>query len=77
LAEGLEDEDRNRVRDAEDEVLDHLDRTGYRTFSDRALAVQNHLPLFLRAIEEKLVRGDVGRTRRVVIDHAALPHGAF
>ena len=59
------------------EVLDDLDRAGYRTFSDRAMAVQNHLPLLLRAIEQKLVRGDVGRTRRVVIDHAALPDGAF
>jgi transcriptional regulator with XRE-family HTH domain len=59
------------------EVLDDLDRTNYRTFETRVLAVQNHLPLLLRAIEDKLAQGDVGRTRRIVIDHKALPDDAF
>jgi transcriptional regulator with XRE-family HTH domain len=59
------------------EVLDDLDRTGYRTFADRAGAVQKHLPLLLRAIEKKLEHGEVGRTRRIVIDHSALPGEAF
>lgn len=59
------------------EVLDDLDRTNYRTFSDRVLSVQNHLPLLLRAIEEKLARGEAGRAKRLLIEHADLPEGAF
>lgn len=60
------------------EVLDDLDRTSYRTFADRALAVQNHLPLILRTIETKLEGGEAGRVRRVVIaSHRDLPPGAL
>ena len=59
------------------EVLDDLDRTNYRTFADRVLALQNHLPLILRAVETKLAAGLSGRTRRVLVAHQDLPADAF
>jgi len=59
------------------EVLDDLDRTNHRTFDERAASASKHLPLILRAIEDKLASGGVGKARRVVIAHADFPAGTF
>jgi transcriptional regulator with XRE-family HTH domain len=57
------------------EVIDDIDRTNYRSPTDRVKAVQNHLPIFLRAAEEKIARGLTGD--RIALDHQAFPIGTF
>jgi transcriptional regulator with XRE-family HTH domain len=56
-------------------VIDDIDRTNYRSPAEQAKAVQNHLPIFLRAAEEKLVGGVAGD--RIVLDHQAFQPGTF
>jgi len=56
-------------------VIGDMDRANYRTPIERAKAVQNHLPIFLRAAEEKIARGGIGN--RIVLDHQAFPTGTF
>jgi transcriptional regulator with XRE-family HTH domain len=52
-------------------VIDDIDRTNYSNPTERAKAVQNHLPIFLRAVERKIVDGATGD--RIVLDHDAFP----
>jgi transcriptional regulator with XRE-family HTH domain len=59
------------------EVLDDLDRTNYRTFNERVASAQKHLPLILRAIEEKLAAGGGAKAKRLVIVHDDFPAGTF
>jgi transcriptional regulator with XRE-family HTH domain len=56
-------------------VIDNIDRTNYRNPTERAKAVQNHLPIFLRAAEQRIVGG--GANDRIVLDHQAFPPGTF
>lgn len=59
------------------EVIDDIDRTNARSFAERAGIVQKHLPIFLRAIELKLIAGDIVERNRVIIDTNSLPEGAL
>jgi transcriptional regulator with XRE-family HTH domain len=59
------------------EVLDDLDGANHRTFNERAASASKHLPLILRAIEDKLSAGDLGKARRLIIAHADFPAGTF
>lgn len=59
-------------------VLDDIDQvTGRTSNSERVLSLQNHLPIFLRAVEEKLIRGEDGDDGRIVINARDLPAGAL
>jgi transcriptional regulator with XRE-family HTH domain len=58
-------------------IVDDIDRASYRTEAERVKAVQNHLPQFLRAAEEKIIRGDMIDGARVVLAHGDFPAGTF
>lgn len=59
------------------DVIDAIDRTNDRTPEERIKAVQNHLPIFLRAAEEKLVSREVSAQRRIVLVREDFPAGTF
>jgi transcriptional regulator with XRE-family HTH domain len=58
-------------------IIDDIDRASYRTEAERVKAVQNHLPQFLRAAEEKIVRSDVLDDDRVLLTRSDFPTGTF
>jgi transcriptional regulator with XRE-family HTH domain len=59
------------------EVLDDLDHTNYRTSEDRRMAVQNHLPVFLRATEQAIINGHISDGDYIVLSHNKFPDGTF
>lgn len=58
-------------------VIDDIDRTSYRTADLRVKAVQNHLPLFLRAAEEAIVSGQEAVSDEVILHRELFPAGTF
>lgn len=59
------------------EIIDDIDRTNYATVEQRVTAVQNHLPTFLRATEQKLTGGTVGEQQNIVLNHDDFPQRTF
>jgi transcriptional regulator with XRE-family HTH domain len=59
------------------EIIDDIDRTNYHTPEERTKAVQNHLPILLRATEEILRNSDVIGRERIVLQHEDFPAGTF
>jgi hypothetical protein len=57
------------------DVINDIDRTNYRNATQRAKAVQAHLPIFLRAAEQKISNSP--SSNRIVLDHDAFPSGTF
>jgi transcriptional regulator with XRE-family HTH domain len=57
-------------------IIDDMDRANYGSEIERVKAVQNHLPKFLRAAEEKIMRGHLDGDR-VVLVHNDFPEGTF
>jgi transcriptional regulator with XRE-family HTH domain len=57
-------------------VIDDIDRANYGNEDERLKAVQNHLPLFLRAAEERIVHGRVNGDR-IILDYNDFPDGTF
>jgi transcriptional regulator with XRE-family HTH domain len=57
-------------------IIDDMDRANYPDEAQRVKAVQNHLPKFLRAAEERILLGDISGDR-VVLTHADFPLGTF
>jgi transcriptional regulator with XRE-family HTH domain len=47
------------------------------TPADRALLVQNRLPLILRAAERKCERGEISPDGRIMLTHGDFPEGTF
>jgi transcriptional regulator with XRE-family HTH domain len=58
-------------------VINDIDRTNYRTAEQRVKAVQNHLPIFLRAGEEEIVKGRILNENYIVLSHEKLPEDLF
>lgn len=59
------------------EVTDDIDRTNYRTSDQRVKAVQNHLPIFLRAAEKVILSGEYGAGKEIILHHDQFPSGTF
>ena len=59
------------------EVTDDIDRTNHRTTDQRVKAVQNRLPMFLRAAEEAIISGQYATAEEVVLHHDLFPAGTF
>jgi len=59
------------------EIIDDIDRTNYATVEQRVTAVQNHLPIFLRATEEKIIGEGTMDQNRIVLAHKDFPAGTF
>ena len=59
------------------EVTDDIDRTNHRTTDQRVKAVQNRLPIFLRAAEEAIISGQYATAEEVVLHHDRFPAGTF
>jgi len=58
------------------EVTDDIDRTNHRTTDQRVKSVQNHLPIFLRAAEEAIIRGQFANSE-ITLRHDRFPAGTF
>ena len=58
-------------------VLNDIDRTIYHTAEEKALCIQNHLPVFRRAAEEKIRRGSYTKGARIDLTHDSFPEGTF
>jgi transcriptional regulator with XRE-family HTH domain len=56
-------------------IIDDIDQARHRTEGARLKAVQNHLPQFLRAAENRLTRGVAAD--RIELSHADFPTGTF
>ncbi len=59
------------------EVSDDIDHTNHRTPDQRVKAVQNRLPIFLRAAEEAIINGQYAKTQEVILHHELFPAGTF
>jgi transcriptional regulator with XRE-family HTH domain len=59
------------------EVTDDIDRTNHRTTDQRVKAVQNRLPIFLRAAEEAIISGQYANAEEVILHHDLFPAGTF
>jgi transcriptional regulator with XRE-family HTH domain len=59
------------------EIMDDIDRTNHRTTDQRVKAVQNRLPIFLRAAEEAIVSGQYATAEEVILHHDRFPAGTF
>lgn len=58
-------------------VIDDIDHTSYGTTIERVKTVQNHLPMFLRAAEEKIIHGIFSNQDRVLLNSDVFPDGTF
>ncbi len=58
-------------------VIDDIDGTNYHSADAQRKAVQNHLPIFLRAAEEAIIYGPLSDDGSIVLAHRYFPDGTF
>src|ERR1700680_1627253 len=58
-------------------IIEDIDHASSLTTAESVKMVQNHLPKFLRATEEKLIRGKVSNNGRIILAHKDFPNGTF